>query len=529
MADRDPAVLGGYEVRNVIARGGMAVVYRAFDPAAGREIAVKRILPEAAEDPEFLDRFKHEVRIHSQLSHPNVLSLFGFGVAAEGSFIAMELADGGSLRDLLDRAGPLPPEAVLFLGREVLRGLAAAHTQGVVHRDMKPQNVLLTRDGGVKVADFGISKTAQMTRLTQTGSVVGTPSYMSPEQALARPLGPASDLFSTGVMLYECLAGRNPFETDNPATTLRQILDLVPPSLFAVDPTIPAEVELLLDRLLAKDAARRPPSAEAAARETDALLATLSDGPPAEAFRKLLADPGLAVEVRAEKLSQRHLERARALLASGQASDEVLLWEAFLAHRHGPGNGEASALLSDLARRAGYRVGALPPSPKIAELEARLARDPDSPGLLLQLAKLSRLERDFVRTMRFFLRLRALPIEDPYVRTQVASLVARPDRDGHPVPEPPPGPAPAPGAAPSPLPVARQGAPLAAPSAAPVAPRPAPAPAPRPAPARGPRTVLMPEKSPTRKLPASTGRGRLLVLALLAAAAVLAGLLTFLR
>lgn len=524
MADRDPAVLGGYEVRNVIARGGMAVVYRAFDPGAGRDVAVKRILPEAAEDPEFLDRFKHEVRIHSQLSHPNVLSLFGFGVSAEGSFIAMELADGGSLRDLVDRSGPLPPEAVLFLGREVLRGLAAAHAKGIVHRDMKPQNVLLTREGGVKVADFGISKSPQMTRLTQTGSVVGTPSYMSPEQALARPLGPASDLFSTGVMLYECLSGKNPFETDNPATTLRQILDLVPPSLFEVDPTIPAEVELLVERLLAKDAGKRPATAEAAAAEVDALLGTLADEPPAEGFRKLMADPELAIEVRAERRSRRHLETARALLASGKASDEVLLWEAYLAHRHRPESGEARALLEDLALRTGYRLGVAAPSPKIAELEARLSRDLDSPGLLLQLAKLSRLERDFVRTMRFFLRLRALPIDDPYVRTQVASLVARAEREPRPVPEAgaPPrevtAPPPRPGQADAPLP---RPAP-ARPAGRPVSPA-------RPAPPRGPRTVLMPEKSPTRRLPGPSGRDRLVLLALLAAAAVVAGLLTFLR
>ena len=196
----------GFELKRLLARGGMAAVWAAVDTRTGRPVALKRILPEVAEDPEFRSRFVHEVQLHSQLKHPNVLELLEFGSAGE-LYLSMELIDGGTLRTVLDNLGRLPPELALFVAAETLEGLSCAHERGIVHRDVKPQNVMVTRAGAVKVADFGISKTSQMTRLTQTGSVIGTPAYMSPEQATASGLDARSDLFSVGVMLHESLTG----------------------------------------------------------------------------------------------------------------------------------------------------------------------------------------------------------------------------------------------------------------------------------------------------------------------------------
>jgi hypothetical protein len=402
----------------------MAAVYAAVDTRTGRPVALKRILPEVAEDPEFRSRFVHEVRLHSQLKHPNVLELLEFGEGAE-LFLSMELIDGGTLRTVLDNLGRLPPELALFVAAETLKGLGCAHEQGIVHRDVKPQNVMVTRAGAVKVADFGISKTSQMTRLTQTGSVIGTPAYMSPEQATANRLDARSDLFSVGVLLHEALTGSNPFLTDNPATTLRRIVDEEPPSLFLRDPSIPAGVEAFCEKLLRKRPDARFPGAAAATRAAEAELAALGAADAGARFRAFVSGPGPWLAARSSRLAAEALARARDLAASGAASPEVLLWAAVLAVSHDPKGADARALYAEAQRASGYRVERGPAKGRLAELEARLREDPEDASLLLQAAKAAKVERDFLRLMRWFHRLRRAPIDDPYVLGQVSALVSR--------------------------------------------------------------------------------------------------------
>ena len=416
--------LPGYEVKRLLARGGMAAVYAAVETRTGRAVALKRILPEVAEDPEFRSRFVHEVRLHSQLKHPNVLELFEFGEGAE-LFLSMELVDGGTLRTVLDNLGRLPPELALFVAAETLKGLGCAHERGIVHRDVKPQNVMVTRAGAVKVADFGISKTSQMTRLTQTGSVIGTPAYMSPEQATATHMDARSDLFSVGVMLHESLTGSNPFLTDNPATTLRRIVDEEPPSLFLRDPSIPAGVEAFCEKLLRKRPEARFASAAAAAKAAVAELAALGGTDAAALFRAFIAGPGPWLAARSARLAAESLARAKGLASSVAASPEVLLWAAVLAVSHDPKGADARALYGEALRASGYRVERGAARGRVAELEARLRDDPDDASLLLQAAKAAKVERDFLRLMRWFHHLRRAAIDDPYVLGQVTALVAR--------------------------------------------------------------------------------------------------------
>ena len=417
--------LPGYEVKRLLAKGGMAAVFAAVDTRSGRPVALKRILPEVADDQEFRSRFVHEVRLHSQLKHPNVLELFEFGEGAE-LFLSMELIDGGTLRTVLDNLRKLPPELALFVAAETLKGLGCAHEQGIVHRDVKPQNVMVTRAGAVKVADFGISKTSQMTRLTQTGSVIGTPAYMSPEQATATHLDARSDLFSVGVMLHEALTGSNPFLTDNPATTLRRIVDEEPPSLFLHDPSIPAGVEVFCERLLRKRPDARFASAASATKAAEAELATMGAADAAGLFRSFISGPGPWLAARSARFAAESLARAKALAASGAASPEVLLWSAILAVSHDPKGADARALYGDALGASGYRVERGAARPRTADLEARLRLEPDDPALLLQAAKAAKVDRDFLRLMRWFHRLRRMPIDDPYVLGQVTALVARP-------------------------------------------------------------------------------------------------------
>jgi hypothetical protein len=278
----------------------------------------------------------------------------------------------------------------------------------------------------VKVADFGISKTSQMTRLTQTGSVIGTPAYMSPEQATASHLDARSDLFSVGVMLHEALTGSNPFLTDNPATTLRRIVDEEAPSLFLLDPSIPAGAEVFCEKLLRKRAESRFATAAAAAKAAEVELAAMGASEAAALFRAFISGPGPWLAARSARLATESLSRAKGIASSGAASPEVLLWSAVLAVSSDPKGADARALYGEAIRTSGYRVERGPARGRVAELEARLREDPDDPALLLQAAKAAKVERDFLRLMRWFHRLRRLPVEDPYLLGQVTALVARP-------------------------------------------------------------------------------------------------------
>jgi serine/threonine protein kinase len=402
----------------------MAVVYSAREERTGRVVALKLIRPDVAEDPGFVDRFRHEVRIHSGLDHPNVLALFDWGDGPD-PFISMELVEGGTLRTLLDRVRRLPPELALHVAAEICRGLGYAHGRGVVHRDVKPQNILVSREGSIKVADFGISRTTEMTRLTQTGSVIGTPAYMSPEQAMARPLDGRSDLFSTGTMLREMLTGESPFQTDNPATTLRMVVEHEPPPLMEVDPTILFACERASDRLLAKAPAARFQTAEEAATALDGAREELGLRRPAAVFRRFLERPEAEWSERNRRLSRAHLHQARALWESGNASGEAALWEVLQAALLDPSDTEARDLLRTVSSATGYRLDGVA-RPRTLELEAKLRTEPGDVALELQVAKAAKIDRDFPRMMRSFLRLREARVDDPYLRSQIASLVARP-------------------------------------------------------------------------------------------------------
>jgi serine/threonine protein kinase len=423
-APEAPPQFHGYQVERTIARGGMATVYLATELKENRQVALKAIHPHIAEDREFLQRFLHEVRIHRDLKHPNILEVFGLNDSPEELFIVMEYIDGASLKDLLESLTKLPCEISLFIAGEILRGLAFAHQKGIVHRDIKPANVLITRRGEIKVADFGISRTAEMTRLTQTGDVIGTPAYMSPEQALSAPLDARSDIFSVGVLLYEMLTGRNPFETDNPITTLRRVIEDHPDDLFRLDPTLPMEVEELIQKMLAKDPSRRFPTAMEALQATTLCIELPGGTDVREAFRRFLQGPSRYSEERRQARSRAHLQKGKSLLESRAAPPEVALWEIFQAHKADEDSPEASQLYQTISSKAGARLTVQAENVKILDLEEKLRSDPQNVQLLLQLAKLYKLERDVINMMRFFLKLKRLKISDVYVEGQVDSLLA---------------------------------------------------------------------------------------------------------
>ena len=243
-----------YDVVRPLGSGGMGDVYLARDRVLGRDVALKVLRKQFAGDGEFAERFKREAMSAASLSHPNIVQVYDRGETEEGaSYIAMEYVPGGTLKEKLLREGPLEAAKAAGLGAQVAEALGAAHDRGMVHRDIKPQNVLLTARGGAKVADFGIARAGSSATISRTGSVMGTAGYMSPEQALGKPATSKSDLYSLGVVLYEALTGELPYAADNPiAVSMKHVNEpLRPPR--EIDPRIPEGMNALVTKLMAKD------------------------------------------------------------------------------------------------------------------------------------------------------------------------------------------------------------------------------------------------------------------------------------
>ncbi|MEV0382965.1 protein kinase [Nonomuraea sp. NPDC050643] len=279
-----------YLLLSRIATGGMGEVWRARDELLGREVAVKILRSHIYADPTFRERFRNEARLTAALADPGVAQIFDYGEQSELAYLVMELVHGEPLSAILARNGALGPEVALDVVHQTAKALHAAHSAGIIHRDIKPGNLLVTPEGTIKVTDFGIARALEAAPVTQTGTVLGTAQYVSPEQAQGFPLTPSTDLYSLGVVAYECLAGRTPFRADSQVAIALLHLNEQPPPL-GVD--VPAPVRELVMALLAKEPAQRPASALETADRSYVLRESLAGvDPGAGAELSMLTDPG---------------------------------------------------------------------------------------------------------------------------------------------------------------------------------------------------------------------------------------------
>lgn len=246
--------LGRYEVVSELGQGAMGVVYKAKDPLIDRIVAIKTInLGMAQEEKEEYEaRFYQEAKAAGRLSHPNIVTIYDVGKSSEVAYIAMEFLQGRELRDILNDGQEMPVQRVLDIVIQVALGLAYAHEHGIVHRDVKPSNIMVIRDGHVKITDFGIARMESASVRTQTGMVLGSPKYMSPEQVMGKLIDQRSDIFSLGVMLYEMLTGKAPFVGENVNAIMYQTLNAVPPPPGTVNTAVPDMLNFIVAKALAK-------------------------------------------------------------------------------------------------------------------------------------------------------------------------------------------------------------------------------------------------------------------------------------
>src|ERR687887_2873065 len=260
----------------------MSSVFKARDTMLERRVALKVLHPHFTEDEQYVERFRREARAVASLSHPNIITILDRGEDEGRQFLVFELVEGRTLKEVLEEEGRLPVPQALEIALQVARGLAFAHEHGLVHRDVKPQNVILNGDGRAKVTDFGIARSRDIQGVTQTGMVLGTSNYVAPEQAQGGKVDRATDVYSLGVVLFELLTGEVPFPGESFVAVAMRHVNEPAPSVLERRPDAPARVAHAVARALEKDPAARFPTMDAFAAELEACLAALEPGPDAD-------------------------------------------------------------------------------------------------------------------------------------------------------------------------------------------------------------------------------------------------------
>jgi len=335
----------GYDELEQIGVGGMAAVYRARKVSIDKIVAIKLLFPYLATDASYIERFQREAKAAASIQHENIVNIIDFGESDGSFYIVMEYYDGRTLEQLMKERPGLPPEISIRILLEVAYGLEAAHALDIVHRDVKPANIIVTNTGAIKIADFGLArKTDSATMITQHGKVVGTPAYMSPEQAAGRPIGPASDIFSFGVVAYELLGRRKPFEGQSYSDVLEKIQTFDPTDVGMVNPLISPELEAVVARCLQKDESARYQNAAELVIDLEAAMEKSQIARDRRQLAAYVKDPERYDAAFAEKTITECLSRGESFMQKGHShlDDAVLEYRRVLfldpSHEHALAN-----------------------------------------------------------------------------------------------------------------------------------------------------------------------------------------------
>jgi serine/threonine protein kinase/predicted negative regulator of RcsB-dependent stress response len=418
-------VLSGYVPARPVGQGGMASIHLYENRVTGETLAVKSLHPHTMGERDAVTRFFHEVQASLRLDHINIVKVLGYGEWHSKPTMVMEFVDGGDLKNLEERVGIIPSEIACYITYQILKGLDYSHRLGIIHRDIKPSNILIDRTGEIKITDFGISRVSDLTRLTHSGEVLGTPAYMSPEQAEGKNIDERSDLFSTGVVLYEMLTNHNPFIAENPSITLLNIIRCDPKPIFDLNPAVSFRIENFVDKLITRAAGERVQSASDAAKEIKSILSDLQDeAVTQETFQQFLVDPESYCSQRRVRESLEFLERGKILLHEDRDQPEAAIVEFYKSLFLDPDQIEAQQYITSITEKFGFS-SEKQPSDKILELEAVLTKDPSNVAVLLQLVKRCRAEGAILKAVSYSKRLARLRPKDPYILGQINTLLPK--------------------------------------------------------------------------------------------------------
>ena len=311
--------VSNYRVIELIGSGGMANIYKAIQLSLDRPVALKIMHQHLSMNEGFVARFEMEAKQAAQLHHENIVSIIDYGQEYGNYYIAMEYVDGNNLKQLLEKQNRLPLEISLLICHQVAEGLKYAHSQNLVHRDIKPANIILSNDGRVMITDFGIAKGDADLSITATGQMIGSPAYMSPEQAAGRPIDHRTDIFSLGIILYETIAGEKPFKGDTYQAMVTSVMSQLPEPLRKIRVDVNSEIEAIAEKAIAKDVDSRYQSAEEIADAIYAQLERFKLPPGRKLISSFLKNPGRVTEkLRVEKVSN-HMESALYFLTQGES------------------------------------------------------------------------------------------------------------------------------------------------------------------------------------------------------------------
>jgi len=333
-----PSKIGKYDVEERVGEGAMGVVYRAVDPVLKRRVAIKVMSDAFAQNDDLRERFLREAQAAGSLQHPNVITIYDFGDVDGHPYIAMEFVEGQDVAELIAHQVPLSVVDKLDLAIGVLQGLAYAHKRGIVHRDIKPANIRVDDEGKARIMDFGVAHLAS-SNMTKSGVMLGTPSYMAPEQIVGGKVGPQTDVFSVGAVLYELLTGARPFEGGTLQAVMYRVLSENPASLATAAPGLPAKLNDVVMRALAKDSENRYSSALEMANDLLAIRAVIDASAASPGTLSLRATIESAIEVRKSREIQRTRNRRVVLSSGGVALAAVLVLTTWALARRGAGSG----------------------------------------------------------------------------------------------------------------------------------------------------------------------------------------------